>query len=89
MFGAHWKKSFVTYSQETQWKRHGDMVKLNLYFDQDQGCLVGAKPTYGQGNSLAVRLGTEKTADKVPVSSKHIQLGAKEKIISTHWKAGK
>jgi hypothetical protein len=89
MFGTPWKKSFVTYSQETQWKRHGDMVKLNLFFDQDKGCLVGVKPTYGHGNSLAVRLGTEKTAEKVPVSSKHIQLGAKEKVISTHWKAGK
>lgn len=88
MFGSSWRKSYVTYSQETQWKRHGDMVKLNLYYDSAAGCVVGVKPTYGTSNSIAVRLGTEKTADKVPVSSKHIQLGAKEKIISTHWKAG-
>lgn len=87
MFGAHWKKSFVTYSQETQWKRHGDMVKLNLYFDSEKGCVVGVKPTYGTTNSLAVRLGVEKTPEKVPVSSKHIMLGGQEKIISTHWKA--
>lgn len=89
MFGARWKKSMVTYSQESQWKHHGDMVKLNLFYDGDKGCLVGVKPTYGTTNSIAVRLGTEKTAAKVPVRSKHIQLGAKEKIISTHWKAGK
>lgn len=89
MFGAPWKKTFVTYSQETQWKRHGDMVKLNLFFDGDKGCLVGIKPTYGTTNSLAVRIGTEKTLDKTPVSSKHILLGSQEKIISTHWKAGK
>lgn len=89
MFGAHWKKSFVTYSQESQWKRHGDMVKLNMYYDSDKGCVVGVKPTYGSSNSLSARLGTEKTAEKVPVTTKHIQLGAKEKIISTHWKASK
>lgn len=88
MFGSRWKKAMVTYSQETQWKRHGDMVKLNLYYDSDKGCLVGVKPTYGTTNGIAVRLGTEKTPAKVPVRSKHIQLGPKEKIVSTHWKAG-
>lgn len=89
MFGAPWRKSFVTYSQESQWKRHGDMIKLNIYFDESTGCLTGVKPTYGTVNSMAVRLGTEKTSEKVPVSTKHIQLGAREKITSIHWKAEK
>jgi hypothetical protein len=89
MFGAPWLKTFVTYSQEAQWKRHGDMIKLNIYYDEGLGCVTGVKPTYGTSNSMAVRLGTEKTPAKVPVSTKHIQLGAREKITSAQWKAGK
>jgi hypothetical protein len=34
--------------QETTFKIKGDMTKVNLYYDQDEGCVRGVKPTYGE-----------------------------------------
>jgi hypothetical protein len=33
--------------QETVFKVKGDMTKVNLYYDQDEGCVRGVKATYG------------------------------------------
>uniref|UniRef100_A0A383V8S0 Jacalin-type lectin domain-containing protein n=1 Tax=Tetradesmus obliquus TaxID=3088 RepID=A0A383V8S0_TETOB len=59
MSGAKWLSSFQLYTQETTFKIKGDMTKVNLYYDQEEGCVRGVKPTYGYDAANALRLGTE------------------------------
>lgn len=45
MFGAGLTKPFnnswVLYEQETQWRKIGDITKINLYYDEQDKCLRG------------------------------------------------
>lgn len=87
MFGAPWQSSWSLYTQEPAWAL-GHISKVNLFYDQQAGCVVGIKPTYGQDPYNARRIGVERL-DGVTVSSAHLQLEQGEFIVKAFYQAGR
>jgi hypothetical protein len=87
MFGATWQSSWSLYTQEPA-SALGHISKVNLYYNQHAGCVVGIKPTYGQDSYNARRIGVEQL-DGVPVSSAHLQLTQGEFIVKAFYRDGR
>eukprot|EP00882_Tetradesmus_deserticola_P028813 GHRQ01032109.1.p1 GENE.GHRQ01032109.1~~GHRQ01032109.1.p1 ORF type:complete len:143 (+),score=33.33 GHRQ01032109.1:435-863(+) len=63
MFGSPWNPGNPLYIQESSWKTHGNITKINVYAEPESGCLVGLKATYGWQAANARRLGVEKQGE--------------------------
>lgn len=75
--------------QESSWKTHGNITKINVYVDPESGCLLGLKATYGWQAANARRLGVEKQADGVPLPSLDIKLSKDEYVVKAQYKFGR
>uniref|UniRef100_A0A383V773 Uncharacterized protein n=1 Tax=Tetradesmus obliquus TaxID=3088 RepID=A0A383V773_TETOB len=88
MFGSPWSPGNPLYIQESSWKTHGNITKINVYVDPESGCLLGLKATYGWQAANARRLGVEKQADGVPLPSMDIKLSKDEYVVKAQYKFG-
>jgi hypothetical protein len=88
MFGSPWSPGNPLYIQESSWKTHGNITKINVYVDPDSGCLLGLKATYGWQAANARRLGVEKQGD-VELPSLDMKLAKDEFINKAQYKFGR
>jgi hypothetical protein len=88
MFGSPWNPGNPLYIQESSWRTHGNITKLNVYADPDSGCLLGLKATYGWQAANARRLGVEK-AGEAALPSLDIKLSKEEFFNKAQYKFGR
>jgi hypothetical protein len=88
MFGSPWNPGNPLYIQESSWRTHGNITKVNVYADPESGCLLGLKATYGWQAANARRLGVEK-AGEAALPSLDIKLSKDEFFNKAQYKFGR
>jgi hypothetical protein len=69
-------KPMASVDQTENWKAHGAVTKINLYYSWNFGCLQGIKMQYGYKAKDAVIIGHQKN-----LYTQHIELADYENVV--------